>query len=874
MLTGRVVLRAHVPSEGTASMQPRHATAPAVDGSTRLERRRAPGSAAEQALALYRAIFVKSTEAIAILDPDGCYLEQNAAHAELLGYTDDELREQTPAIHVGEEQFARIAQDLATTGVSRRECLSRGKDGRERIIELSSFAVRDASGDPLCYVGIKRDVTEQRRGAAELHQKFDELQAVHRMTDAVTRAVAIEEIYEVALDELQRTVHASRASILLYDDDSVMRFKAWRGLSDGYRRAVEGHSPWSPDDPDPQPLLVPDVEADPHLTSLLPVLSAEGIRAVGFIPLVAAGRLHGKFMIYFDTPHVVQPAELRLAQSIAGHIAFAIARRRGETELRESEERYRRLVEHSPVAVLVHSGGNVVFVNPEAVHLLGASDAGQLLGRPILEFVHPEFHTIVIERVRQISAGSTVPRLEERFVRLDGTPIDVEVATMEFTFQGKPAIQVVASDVTDRRRTERAQRLLAEAGTLLNSSLDYQETLRSITRLAVPAIADWCLVDLTDDQGGFTRIAASSADPADANLARRLLGRYGAVPNDAVGIWRTARLGRSEVMTEVDDAVFVAVAPDAEHLEMARAMKLRSYICAPLTARDRTIGVITFGLGTSARRFTAADLPLAEELGRRAALAVDNARLYREAHEANRAKSQFLATMSHELRTPLNAIGGYTELLEMGLRGPVTPEQREDLGRIQRSQKHLLGLINDLLNFARIETGHVELKLDDVSIEEELAAVQALIEPLMAAKHLRYVQRHGDASVRCRGDRDRMRQVVLNLLSNAVKFTPAGGEISLGWYARDGGVDIHVRDTGAGIPTHKLELIFEPFVQLTNSLTRVTEGTGLGLAISRELARAMNGDVTVVSQVGQGSTFTFTLPRTCHPERSEGSSRP
>ena len=841
-------------------MQPRHAAAPAIAGSTRLERRRAQGSAAEQALALYRAIFVKSTEAIAIIAPDGCYLEQNAAHAELLGYSDDELRDQTPAIHLGAEQFALIAEELAATGVSRRECRSRAKDGRERIIELSSFAVNDAAGQPICYVGIKRDVTAQRQAAAELQQKFDELQAVHRMTDAVTHAAALEEIYDVALDELQHTVHASRASILLYDD-GVMRFKAWRGLSDEYRRAVEGHSPWSPDDPDPQPVLVPDVEADPHLTSLLPVLAAEGIRAVGFIPLVHAARLHGKFMIYFDAPHVVQPDELRLAQSIAGHIAFAIARRRSDTALRESEERYRHLVENSPAAVLVHSGGRIVFVNAEAVRLLGAGDQTQVLGRPILDFVHPEYHAIVIERVRQISSGATVPRIEEQFVKLDGTRIDVEVATTEFSFRGKPAIQVVASDITERRRIEQGQRLLAEAGALLNSSLDYQETLRSITKLAVPAVADWCLVDLTDEQGGFTRIAASSADPEDAELARRLLRYYAPRPEGTVGDSATMLRARAELVTEIDDSMLAAGARDAEHLEMARAMRLTSYVSVPLVARGRTLGVMTLGLGKSARRFTPADLPLAEELARRAALAVDNARLYREAHEANRAKSQFLTTMSHELRTPLNAIGGYAELLEMGLRGPVTPEQLEDLGRIQRSQRHLLGLINDLLNFARIERGHVEVKLEDVSVEEELAAVQPLIEPLMTSKAIRYSQRHGDAAVHCRADRDRMRQVLLNLLSNAVKFTAPGGEIALEWDTRDGAVDIHVRDTGTGIPRQKLNIIFEPFVQLTNSLTRVSEGTGLGLAISRELARAMNGDVTVVSTVGQGSTFTFSLPR-------------
>ena len=355
----------------------------------RLERRSAAGSAAEQALALYRAIVANSTEAIAIIDVDGVYLEQNAAHAALLGYSDEELRGNTPAIDVGDEQFKAIVADLTETGASRRECASRDKEGRLRTIELSAFAVRDGNGQPLCFVAMKRDVTDERRAGAELRQKFDELQSLFRMTDAVTHAGAIEEIYDVALDELQCTVHAHRASILLYDDDRVMRFKAWRGLSEEYRRAVEGHSPWSPDDPDPQPVLVADVHEDSGLTKLLPVLDAEGIRAVGFIPLVAGGRLYGKFMIYFDAPHAVCPAELRLAQSIADHIAFAIARKQSEAQLRDSEQRYRRLVEHSPAAVMVHSGGLLVFANPAAVGLLGALTAAQLL----TEYAEPRlFH--------------------------------------------------------------------------------------------------------------------------------------------------------------------------------------------------------------------------------------------------------------------------------------------------------------------------------------------------------------------------------------------------------------------------------------------------------------------------------------------------
>jgi PAS domain S-box-containing protein len=829
---------------------------------SRLERRSAAGTAAEQALALYRAIFVKSTEAIAIIDGEGFYLEQNGAHERLIGYSDDELRGRTPAIHLGEAEFASIAAELQASGIARRECASRTKDGRTLTIELSSFAVADARGEPVCYIGIKRDITEQKRAAAELRQKLEEQQAIYRMTDAVTRAGDLDEIYDAALAELQRTVHADRASILLYDDDQVMRFKAWRGLSEAYRRAVEGHSPWSPDDPNPQPVLLPDVHDDVGLTTLWPVLDREGIRAVGFIPLVYGGRLLGKFMIYFDAPHVVLPAELRLAQSIASQIAWAITRKRAEAELRDSEERYRRLVEHSPVAVAVHSGGNLVFVNPAAARLFGATSPEQLIGRPMLELVHPDFHDIVTERVRQLAAGASAqPTIEEQFIRLDGTLIDVEVSTMGFSFQGRPAVQVVATDITERKRNEREQRLLAEAGTLLSSTLDYQETLRSITRLVVPAFADWCLVDLTDDEGGFTRIAAAAADPAHAELAQRLQRYYAPAPTAMHGVSHAAHRGTSEVMTHVDDSLWSGIARDAEHLAMLRGMQIASYICVPLITRGRTIGVLTFALTGSGRRFAEADLPLAEELARRAALAVDNARLYREAHEANRAKSQFLTTMSHELRTPLNAIGGYTERIEMGLRGPVTEQMREDLARIQRSQKHLLGLINNLLNFARIESGHVELNVQPISVEEELTAVEPLIAPQLTAKGLRYRRTAGDARVTCRADREKVRQILLNLLSNAVKFTAPGGEVSLGWDESDDAVRIHVRDTGQGIPRHKLEAIFEPFVQLTNTLTRITEGTGLGLAISRELARAMAGDVTVASQLNQGSTFTLTLPR-------------
>jgi PAS domain S-box-containing protein len=234
------------------------------------------------------------------------------------------------------------------------------------------------------------------------------------------------------------------------------------------------------------------------------------------------------------------------------------------------------------------------------------------------------------------------------------------------------------------------------------------------------------------------------------------------------------------------------------------------------------------------------------------------------AEAANRAKSEFLAAMSHELRTPLNAIGGYTDLLVTGIYGEISPQQREPLERIARSQRHLLGLINDILNLTRVEAGRVEYAIATVRLDEVIAELETMIEPQMTAKAIRFDVELPDRDLTVRADHEKLVQILLNLLSNAVKFTAPEGRITLRAHRDDARrvIRFEVHDTGRGIPDDKLESIFEPFVQVRSHPTKANEGTGLGLAISRNLARGMGGELRAESVLGKGSTFTLTLPAT------------
>lgn len=442
----------------------------------------------------------------------------------------------------------------------------------------------------------------------------------------------------------------------------------------------------------------------------------------------------------------------------------------------------------------------------------------------------------------------------------------VEARTRELVRANQAKDELLADRDRALAATRTAQQrlaFLAEASTVLSTTLDYETTLQNIAQLAVPMLADWCFVDLFESDGSFRRLAVAHADPALAPLARRFQRQYAPVHHLEFGVSSVAGSGQAELYNDIPEAALTALARDGEHLAALQEMQPRSYMGVPLQARGHALGAISFAITTSNRRYGPDDLLLAEELSRRAALAVDNARLYREAQEAIQAREEFLSIASHELKTPLTAIQLQVDSLLLyaddGRLVKLAPAQsRRKIETLARQITRLTKLVNELLDISRIINGRIVLEYEPGELGSLVRDTIARFgDELALGGCTLELYEHGP--IHGRFDRLRTDQIVTNLLSNAIKYGP-GKPIEMHITADAATAQIVVTDHGIGIAPEHQERIFARFERAVS--TRNYGGLGLGLYIVRQVLDALGGTISVRSELGVGATFTVTLPRT------------
>ena len=448
--------------------------------------------------------------------------------------------------------------------------------------------------------------------------------------------------------------------------------------------------------------------------------------------------------------------------------------------------------------------------------------------------------------------------------RYGGTPVRDENGQIK---QVVLTVRNITDEVEAQRllkeAEERAQHL-ARASEELASSLDYEETLQKVADSMVPWFARWCAVTLGEDPPDLKQVAVAHARPEKVEWARRLNEVYPPDSEAGGGTPNVVRTGQVEFYPQVTDEMLEAVAQDEKHLELLREVGFRSVIIVPMRARGRTVGALTF-VGTEEDcPYDERDVQFARELAARAALAVDNARLYREALDAkeaaeaaSRAKSAFLANMSHEIRTPLTTVTGFLPLLEDG------PEEdrKKYLELIQAGAGRLKEMLESIMTLARLEAGKSDLALEQVHVVEEAEEVTRLMETKASRKglRLRFVKEHHGSPLVALLDPGAVTSILGNLISNAIKFT-SEGRITVTVGASDGQAFVRVEDTGPGIDEAFLGHLFDPFEQESTGMGRVHEGSGLGLAIAKQLVEAMSGEIKVESVKGEGTTFTVWFP--------------
>jgi len=778
----------------------------------------------------FRTLTDHAPVGIFLTDTKGNCLFVNRRWCEMAGMSLEEAEGQGWANALHPEDRDRVFDEWYAAVTAGREFNSdyrfRTPEGKVTWIRGSAIALHDDRGAPAGFVGTLMDTTEQTKARCDLEeseQRFRQLaeniRKVFWMSDPGKNEVlyvspAYEEIWGRTCQSLYEQPRSFLEAIHPQDRDRVAAGSLDK-QSKGEATEVEYR------------VVRPDGSVRWIRDRSFPVRNEWGVlyRVVGFAEDVTE-------------------------------------KKHADLALQESEARFRAAVDQTAVGVALVGPDRIpLFVNQGLCEMLGYSDV-ELMGTTFADVTHSDdLAQDDAQTARLMSGEISSCRYEKRYIRKNGSLVwgDVSLSAVRDDNDDIRYVAGVVVDVTERKHAEATLRFLADASATLAGLVDCESTLQKIARLAVPTFADWCTVDMLDENRSLQRLAVSHVDAGKVDLAHELHRRYPPNENAARGVWKVVETGESDMVHEISEELVLASTQDPELLRVVRDLGLRSYMGIPLGVRGRVIGVMSFFTAESGRRYTDADLAIAEDLGRRASIAIENSRLFQEVRQADRRKDEFLAVLAHELRNPLAPVRNALEILKQ-----VAPKEGPG-GRareIAERQVHsLTRLVDDLLDAGRIVQGKLELRRERLDLATIVARAVETVKPLIETEAHDLSVVLPQEPVWIDADLVRITQVFSNLLSNAARYTERGGRIEVRAVVQDDRALVHVTDDGIGIPPEMLPRIFDMFMQVASTESRQKIGLGIGLTLAKNIVDLHHGEIEARSDgPGKGSTFIVRLP--------------
>lgn len=821
----------------------------------------------QRELAFQARLIDRLQAAVIATDEDGVITLWNRGAEDLYGWSASDVigvdvRNVLPG--VGSAAMAsgspdRLRHDTATEG----EYSARHRDGSTFPVFVTEAPIHDQEGSLTGIVAVSVSIADRRRSEQRRNAQYE---VARVLADADNLASGMHNVLAAVGSSLGWSFGAFWS---LDDQQQIMRcLDVWKASDLGNRELQPGLTgDWSYRDggvlrrtwQTGEPVWVADV-LEPSDFLRAQEAWDSGFQSWIAFPIVGRHGVFGAVEFFSRQKRVPEPELLALLTSFGRQIGHFVERKRAESALRESEDRFRAMADSAPVLLwLADRDGSATWFNRGWLAFRGRTLEDEL-GNGWMEGVHPSDFDRSVSGYEAALCAREPYTLEYRMKRHDSSyrwllSSGAPRIAPDGSFEGFVGSCV---DITDRKRVEEEQRFLSEATRILASSLDYQANLTSLADLVANRLADWCFITVQDVDAESQISIVAHRDPEQARIARDMLGHY-ALDFDARAPDRPDDMVQAAVYSHIDELQLAAIARDADHLRILRDMELESAMVVPLVARERTLGAITFISGREGRHFEQADLDLAEHLGRRASIAIDNALLYEEARLATRQRDQFLAVAAHELRSPLTSMKGFAQLLlRRAERDPLRDDWVRPLRMIDDQANRLSGLMSRLLDVSRIEEDHLHLEFEQVDLAEIVRAAVAEVSLATETHAIDLVVTTQPLIAEV--DRSRIVQVLTNLLDNAVKYSPDASSVDVR-ASRDGdAVVVSVTDYGVGIDEDAQHRLFERFFRGRRSSRGSSEGLGLGLYVSRGIIEAHGGSIDVVSRPGQGSTFTIAIP--------------